>query len=329
MKLKVIFAIAAMFAMPVSSAFAQALVFGSGSNSANASSWAGGAHAGYNWQSSSWVYGVEADISGLRLNSAMNTALTDGITTANANADINWYGTVRGRLGWSQGPVLFYGSGGLAYGRVVLNSSMNMPTGPLSLSTQTSSVKTGWVAGGGIDYMWSPNVIVGVQYQYVDLGSASFSSAVAIAGPASLGQSATTHAQFQLVTAGISWLFSPGGARGGWQGLYAGGQVGGAWGNDASAVYSSVSPPPVSDVRLKRDVVLLARLDNGLGLYRYRYIWSDTVYVGVMAQEVALLRPDAVVRNALDGYLRVDYGRLGFTLMTWPQWQAAARGERI
>ena len=36
---------------------------------------------------------------------------------------------------------------------------------------------------------------------------------------------------------------------------------------------------------------------SGLGLYSYRYLWSDTVYVGVMAQEVALIHPDAVVRS--------------------------------
>jgi outer membrane immunogenic protein len=328
MKMKIITAAVAMLVMSISSASAQALVFGSGSNSASASSWVGGGHAGYNWQSNSWVYGVETDISGMHLNSAMNTALTDGLTTASTNADVNWYGTVRGRLGWTQGAALFYGSAGLAYGRVDLNSSMNMPAGPLSLNTQTSSVKTGWVAGGGIDYRWTPNVIVGVQYQYVDLGSVNLASSAAIAGPFSVAQSANAHAQFQVVTAGISWLFSPA-PRGGWQGLYAGGQGGGAWGNDASAVYSSVSPPAPSDVRLKRDVVLIARLDNGLGVYRYRYVWSDTVYVGVMAQEVALLRPDAVVRDTLDDYLRVDYSRLGLKLMTWPQWQAASKGERI
>jgi hypothetical protein len=38
----------------------------------------------------------------------------------------------------------------------------------------------------------------------------------------------------------------------------------------------------VSDARLKRDITLVGRLDNGLGLYRYRYLWSDTVHVGVM-----------------------------------------------
>ena len=60
----------------------------------------------------------------------------------------------------------------------------------------------------------------------------------------------------------------------------------------------------------RRDIVPVGRLANGLGLYRYRYLWSDTDYVGVMAQEVELVRSDAVVRGS-DGYLRVDYDALG------------------
>jgi opacity protein-like surface antigen len=75
-----------------------------------------------------------------------------------------------------------------------------------------------------------------------------------------------------------------------------------------------------SDRRLKRDISLLARLDNGLGLYRYRYVWSDEVYVGVMAQEVARIVPDAVACGP-DGYLRVNYRRLGLRLMKWDEWQ--------
>ena len=81
-----------------------------------------------------------------------------------------------------------------------------------------------------------------------------------------------------------------------------------------------------SDIRLKRDIVLLDRLPNGIGLYRYRYIWSDQVYVGVMAQEVAQIVPDAVVRGA-DGFLRVNYARLGMRLLTWDEWAAKSRRE--
>ena len=99
-----------------------------------------------------------------------------------------------------------------------------------------------------------------------------------------------------------------------WEGGYVGGHVGGAWGNDTTASYSTSAVAP-SDIRLKRDIVLLGRLDNGLGLYRYRYRWSDAVYVGVMPQEVALLRPDAVVRGPFDPYLRINYAQLGLKLM--------------
>jgi hypothetical protein len=77
-----------------------------------------------------------------------------------------------------------------------------------------------------------------------------------------------------------------------------------------------------SDRRLKRDIVELAHLDNGINLYRYRYRWSDQLYVGVMAQEVAEIVPNAVVRGA-DGYLRVDYVRLGLKLQTWDDWTAS------
>ena len=80
----------------------------------------------------------------------------------------------------------------------------------------------------------------------------------------------------------------------------------------------------LSDIRLKHDIIQVARLDSGLGLYRYRYNWSDQVYVGVMAQEVAVIMPDAVVHGS-DGYLRVNYELLGLHLMTWNEWLASAK----
>ncbi len=64
------------------------------------------------------------------------------------------------------------------------------------------------------------------------------------------------------------------------------------------------------------------RLDKGLELYRFRYKGSDhTLYVGVMAQEVQNIEPKAVSRDH-DGYLRVDYDRIGVKFMTWKEWLA-------
>jgi hypothetical protein len=74
-----------------------------------------------------------------------------------------------------------------------------------------------------------------------------------------------------------------------------------------------------SDIRLKRDVRLVAVLPSGIRLYRFRYRWSDETYVGVIAQEVRKVRPDAVSQG-VDGYLRVDYARLGLHLMPLREW---------
>jgi hypothetical protein len=76
-----------------------------------------------------------------------------------------------------------------------------------------------------------------------------------------------------------------------------------------------------SDMRLKHDVVLLGRLDDGLGYYRFVYNGGHTAYVGVMAQEVQVVAPEAVMRDA-DGYMRVSYDRLGLPFETYKQWIA-------
>lgn len=81
-----------------------------------------------------------------------------------------------------------------------------------------------------------------------------------------------------------------------------------------------------SDIALKHDVVLLGYLANGLGYYRFSYLGSSKAYVGVIAQEVAQVMPQAVTRGS-DGYLRVYYDRLGLKLRSYDEWLAA--GARI
>jgi len=71
---------------------------------------------------------------------------------------------------------------------------------------------------------------------------------------------------------------------------------------------------------------LLGRLDNGLSFYRFAYDGSNKPYVGVMAQEVEAIRPDAVVRGP-DGYLRVLYDRIGVQFQSYQHW--IATGARI
>ena len=243
---------------------------------------------------------------------------------ASSSAKTDWYGTFRGRVGWVSGNVLVYGTGGLAYGQVDLSSSYSAAS--LTTNAQTSPVRAGWVAGAGIEYFLQPNLTLNFGYQYVDLGTANLASSTTN-GTDLISQSVSAHAAFSVVTVGFNWRFYPATSMP-WQGAYIGGHAGGAWGLSTDATYSDLLLAP-SDVRLKRDIALVGRRDDGLGLYRYRYLWSDTVYVGVMAQEVALIHPDAIVRDALDDYLKVDYGRLGMRLLTLPEWDAKNKGQSL
>jgi len=72
---------------------------------------------------------------------------------------------------------------------------------------------------------------------------------------------------------------------------------------------------------LKHDVVLLGHLANGLGYYRFSYRGSGKRYVGVIAQEVQSLVPEAVTRGR-DGYLRVYYEQMGLRLRSYSDWLA-------
>jgi uncharacterized caspase-like protein len=87
--------------------------------------------------------------------------------------------------------------------------------------------------------------------------------------------------------------------------------------NAASNAAGNIRIP--SDIRLKQDIVQVGDTAGGLPLYRYRYIGDPTFYVGVMAQEVAERVPEAVARGE-DGYLEVDYGRLGLQFLTYEEW---------
>jgi len=338
MKTKTIVSVAALFLISGSTAHAQLVpnVGGAAANSASATSWVAGIRAGNNWQNGSFVFGVETDAQATTLNSRFNTPIPLTVLgggplfstgTALTNGEVEWYGTARARVGWAPGPWLLYATGGLAYGTVDVNSTV---TGfGTSLSSQISESRIGWVAGGGIEYLVRPNVILSAAYQYVDLGTFSFAAAgfPIPTGTAFLSQSGSDRAHFQVATVGISWLFSPSdkGPHGAWEGQYIGAHAGGAWGNPTHAAYSE-SAIFFSDIRLKRDITLLGRLDDGLSLYSYRYLWSDTVYVGVMAQEVALMMPSAVVKGD-DGYLRVDYAKLGLRMRTLEEWRALTYGN--
>jgi Chaperone of endosialidase len=88
---------------------------------------------------------------------------------------------------------------------------------------------------------------------------------------------------------------------------------------DGGAGGSSASMNPLeddifdSDLRLKTDIRKVGTTVYGLPLYHFRYNGQETVYEGVMAQDVVDVMPSAVLQGA-DGFLRVNYGSLGISM---------------
>jgi outer membrane immunogenic protein len=142
----------------------------------------GGAMLGYNWQMESLVLGVEADINYLGFNGDAENNRDNVLGGANdAEHDLSyeadWFGTLRGRLGFAADNFLFYGTGGLAYGHLEVESDFRLYNDADVLQGRwrgsADDVNWGWTIGAGMEYgidNWS----VGVEYLYVDLGEADW-----------------------------------------------------------------------------------------------------------------------------------------------------------
>jgi hypothetical protein len=62
---------------------------------------------------------------------------------------------------------------------------------------------------------------------------------------------------------------------------------------------------------------------SGLGIYSFQYVWGGPIFVGVIAQEILEIRPDAVIHDA-SGYLMVDYSLIDVPMMTIDEWREKA-----
>lgn len=145
--------------------------------SIDADGFIGGGQIGYNWQVNNWVFGVEADIQGADINGSANIAgpfpQVGGGNSGNsswvANETLDWFGTVRGRVGFAWDRALLYATGGLAYGHESVDLTF---TGfGAQWPSSASDTKTGWTLGGGVEYAYVDNWTVKIEGLYYDLGT--------------------------------------------------------------------------------------------------------------------------------------------------------------
>lgn len=196
----------------------------------------GGITFGYNWQiSPRWVAGFEADFSAANISGSGSNSflLTAGpyIQSLNSEQKVDWWGTVRARLGWlATNDVMLFGTAGLAYGHV-RSSDYYVTTGPTGgaysstlggfsvrcdiyatcASGENSEWRAGWTAGGGGEWRWSRHWSLKLEYLYVNLGSASAVStafATNIAGRTLASYTANFgRTDFHVVRGGLNFHF--------------------------------------------------------------------------------------------------------------------------
>jgi outer membrane immunogenic protein len=188
-------------------------------------SWLAGVQAGYNLQmDNKLVLGVEADISGTDLGTSQSiTNLTPVIgrsrkdITTTGSERLDWFGTVRGRVGYAGvDNLLMYATGGLAYAGGNASFGVASATGfganniPFNLVATDSSIRVGWTVGAGAEVRlvsFGPNWSVKGEYLYYDLGGDHLVVSHTTAPPP--GFTASTDAMFRgsLIRVGLNYKF--------------------------------------------------------------------------------------------------------------------------
>jgi outer membrane immunogenic protein len=180
----------------------------------------GGGQAGYNYQFGAIVTGIETDINyaDIKSNRSGSSALTArgiGSEALSGRTSTDYFGTVRGRIGFlPMDRLMVFGTGGLAYGNVDTSASAAFatvaPTGRATLYDGShSSTQVGYTVGGGVEYALTDNITVKGEYLYVDLGRNS-ATATGVAGPVVLNDNFTArnNSEFSVARAGLNWKFN-------------------------------------------------------------------------------------------------------------------------
>jgi outer membrane immunogenic protein len=117
---------------------------------------------------------------------------------------MNWLSSVTGRLGFTPGGNwLIYGKGGVAWAD--LDQTVAVP----GISVTNSETRTGWTAGGGVEYAFAPGWSGKLEYQYYDFGSDTYDFAPVAAAPAPFEVDSNIH----TIKAGLNWRFGGLGGR--------------------------------------------------------------------------------------------------------------------
>jgi outer membrane immunogenic protein len=155
--------------------------YGWGGSTISNDGWLGGAYAGYNFQlDNNWVVGLEGDITA--------TSKSGGTSVTIKNP---WDATIRGRAGYAYDQFLFYGTGGVAFGKLTASDGTN-----------TESVnKVGWTAGIGAEAALTEKLVGRLELRHTNLGSNTYNTLTVPVTPPTISYNSTD------LMAGIGFKF--------------------------------------------------------------------------------------------------------------------------
>ena len=135
---------------------------------------------GYNLQFGQWVAGVEGTLSGGKHSDAKVNPLNPAPTVNSQllSANETWIATVAGRLGYSFSPrFLAYGKVGFASADIrstLLSQSGNPPSAVNPNASAAQGRHDGYTLGAGLEYMLDEHFVLGVGYDFIDLGARTY-----------------------------------------------------------------------------------------------------------------------------------------------------------
>jgi outer membrane immunogenic protein len=192
----------------------------------------GGGQIGYNWQFAPWfgwgngtVLGLEADIQGSSQRDTRDFGflapglIFPSLAGDSINGDISdrleWFGTVRGRIGIAFDRVLPYFTGGWAYGNrrfdgtVGITNPAGVVLGDAAFST-SSNLTNGWTVGGGVEWAFWDHWTAKFEYLYIDFGNANNNNNVnnfIVVTPGNNFGVTTSHFTDNIARAGVNYKF--------------------------------------------------------------------------------------------------------------------------
>jgi outer membrane immunogenic protein len=171
------------------------------SASANTSGWLAGGQVGCDYQfATNWVAGIEGAGSWANIKGSSDPFFGG---KAVFNAQTKWLASTTARLGYTQDHWLIYATGGAAWAgdKYQVPGSFIVP-----FDFQGSETRSGWILGGGIEWLFLQNWSAKLEYAYYNFGTRSITLADSLGDtdPSSISQ------RIQTVTFGINYRFATG-----------------------------------------------------------------------------------------------------------------------